>query len=624
MSDELNALRTEMAKRNIDGFIIPNGDEFRNEHVPACAERLAHITNFKCTGSVAVVMKDKAGFFTNSIYTLPARKEINPADFQIYNMFPPDEPLTPTLKPEKWIEENLPKGATLGIDPWLHSPNGVKIIREAVEKAGGTLTFVDSNPLDAAWKDRPDAPMTPVVPHPLEFAGKSSEEKRKELAAILKSKGADVLAITQPEEICWLLNIRGNDVPNTPLALSYAIAHKDGTVDWFIDPRKMNEEAKKWIGADVRVHDLPEFQDTLATVVRQGGKVWVDPYEAPIKIQGLVTQNGGVPHAEPSPVQVMKSAKNDTEIKGTIDAHIRDGVALTRFIAAISEPGAAATFDELSAADLLEKFRAEGKNFKGLSFPTISASGDHGAIVHYETTPESNQPLLTGPVYLVDSGAQYPDGTTDVTRTIAVAPEKITDQMREHFTRVLKGHIQIAMSVFPEGTTGDMLDPKAHESLKKVGLDYGHGTSHGVDNYLSVHAGHYNISPLPPVSSVAPYPRMPFQPGMVLSNEPGYYKEGAYGIRIENLVVVVDTGKKDEDGKALLGFKTLTMAPIDRNLILTSLLHKDELKWLNDYHAEVRKTLLPLIDAKTAAFLIKATEPIQKGTVLHKRPAITL
>ncbi|MCK5555771.1 MAG: M24 family metallopeptidase, partial [Alphaproteobacteria bacterium] len=266
----------------------------------------------------------------------------------------------------------------------------------------------------------------------------------------------------------------------------------------------------------MRLHDLPEFQNALATLTPQDGKVWVDPEKVPVQVQTILMQNDGTLHTAPSPLQLMKAMKNDTEIKGTINAHIRDGVALTRFIAVISEPDAAAKFDEISAADLLEKFRSEEENFRGLSFPTISAAGGHGAIVHYSTSPESNQNLLAGPIYLVDSGGQYPDGTTDVTRTIAVDAEAVTDEMRDHVTRVLKGHIQIATSIFPEGTTGDQLDPKAHISLKEIGLDYGHGTGHGVDVYLSVHAGPVSISPLPPPSSVLPPPPIPLQPGMIL------------------------------------------------------------------------------------------------------------
>lgn len=604
MSDKLTALRAEMAKRGIDGFFVPRADEFQGEYVPARAERLAWISEFTGSAGSVVVLNDKAAFFTDGRYTLQARDQVDADDFQICSVSDDQLP-TPTCSPTEWIEQNLPKGATFGIDPWVHTPNDVKLIKAAVEKAGGKLVYVDTNPLDAAWTDQPAAPQTPTVPHPLAFAGKASDDKRAELSAALKEKDADAIVIALPEELCWLLNVRGNDVPCTPFTLSYAIAHTDGTVDWFIDQTKVSDETKKWVGSNVRLHDLNAFADQLAELGKQGKTVWIDPGSAPVKAQDTITQNGGMIHAKKSPLQMMKALKNDVEVQGMINAHVRDGVALTRFMAAIAAPGAAAQFDEISASDLLEQLRAEGQHFRGLSFDTISGAGSNGAIVHYRSTPETSKPLLAGPIYLVDSGAQYLDGTTDVTRVMAV--DEVTAEMKEHVTRVLKGHIQVAMAVFPAGTTGDKLDVKARAALKEVGLDYSHGTGHGVGSYLSVHEGPCGISPKS--SSVA------LQPGMIISNEPGYYKEGAYGIRIESLVTVVSTGTKDADGKDLLAFKTITMAPIDRNLIEPSLLTDAELKWLNDYHADVRNNLLPQmekIDPPAAEFLKKATAPIQK------------
>jgi Xaa-Pro aminopeptidase len=600
----LAALRTEMAKRHIDGFFIPRADEFQGEYVPARAERLAWITGFTGSAGYAVALTGKAAFFTDGRYTLQAQTQVDKKDFEICSLSE-DQPPAPTMTPVEWIEKNLPKGARFGIDPWVHTPNDLKKIREAVERAGGTLVLLDDNPLDAAWTAQPPTPLAPVVPHPLQYAGKASDVKRQELGAALAAAKADALAITLPEEICWLLNIRGGDVPCTPFALSYAIAHKDGTVDWFIDTEKVTDETRAWVGADVRLHPLDDFSGHIEKLAQEGKKVWIDPAAAPVKIDALIRSAGTTPHEERSPLQLMKAKKNDVEIQGAVNAHIRDGVAVVRFLAALAEQGAAAQHDELSATQLLQDIRAEGENFRGLSFDTISGSGGNGAIVHYRSSEETNQPLLSGPVYLVDSGAQYLDGTTDITRTIAV--DTPTQEMKENFTRVLKGHIAVAMSIFPEGTTGDKLDVKARAALKEAGLDFAHGTGHGVGSYLSVHEGPCGISPR--ANTVA------LEPGMIISNEPGYYKAGEYGIRIETLVTVIDTGKTDEAGKKLLGFKTLTLAPVDRNLIDPALMTDDELGWLNDYHAQVAKTLLPRVerlDAKAARFLRQSTQPIHK------------
>ncbi|HRJ67213.1 MAG TPA: aminopeptidase P family protein [Alphaproteobacteria bacterium] len=602
--ERLAALRAEMKKRGVDGFFIPRADEFQGEYVPARAERLAWITGFTGSAGYAVALNDKAAFFTDGRYTLQAQAQVDKKDFEICSLSENQRPF-PTMTPVEWIEKNLPKGARFGIDPWVHTPNDVKKIRDAVERAGGILVLLDSNPLDAAWTAQPPAPLAPVVPHPLKYAGKASDVKRQKLSAALAADNADALAITLPEEICWLLNIRGGDVPCTPFALSYAIAHKDGSVDWFIDADKVTDDTRSWVGADVRFHPLADFAAHIETLAKAGKNIWIDPAAAPAKIDAVIKDAGAEPHTARSPLQLMKAKKNSVEIEGAINAHIRDGVAVVRFFAALSEQGAAAKHDELSATQLLQDIRAEGENFRGLSFDTISGAGGNGAIVHYRSSEETNQPLLSGPVYLVDSGAQYLDGTTDITRTIAV--DTPSQEMKENFTRVLKGHIAVAMSVFPEGTTGDKLDVKARAALKEVGLDFAHGTGHGVGSYLSVHEGPCGISPRATT--------VPLEPGMIISNEPGYYKTGEYGIRIETLVTVIDTGNVDENGKKLLGFKTLTLAPVDRNLIEPALMSDDELKWLNDYHTHVAHTLLPLVekvDAKAADFLKKSTAPIHK------------
>lgn len=604
-AQKLHALRLEMEKLGIDGFYIPRADEFQGEYVPASNDRLKWITGFTGSAGSAVVLRDSAAFFTDGRYTIQAIDQVDADHIQIYSTAENQTP-TPTLSPLGWIERNLGAGQVFGINAWLHTPSEVARINTAVERAGAQLKLIDTNPLDLAWgKARPAAPVEPVTIHPLQYAGVASEEKRKTVASLLAEKNVDALAVTTPEDICWLLNVRGGDVPCTPFALSYALVNKDGTVDWYIDLDKVDDAVKNWVGGDVRIHPLDDFLTQLETLGQRNRMVWADPAAAPVIVHNTIKETGGSVYADKNPLQLMKSKKNAVEIQGSINAHIRDGAAITRFLAALSGQGDAAKHDEISASDLLHDIRAEDPLFKGPSFDTISGSGGNGAIVHYRSTPETNQPLLSGPVYLVDSGGQYLDGTTDITRTIAV--DTPNEEMRENFTRVLKGHIAVATSVFPEGTTGHVLDAKARAPLQEAGLDFAHGTGHGVGSYLSVHEGPCNISPL--AKTVA------LEPGMILSNEPGYYKTGVYGIRLENLVTVIDTGKVNEDGKKMLAFKTLTFAPFDRNMIEPSLFTDAELKWLNDYHAEVRKLILPLVekkDAKAAAFLIQATEPIYK------------
>ncbi len=599
IAKRVEALRDKMKARNVDGFIVPRGDEFQGEYVPASSDRLAWATGFTGSAGISIIFNEKAAFFTDGRYTLQAREQVPASIFDVCSTADNQSP-TPTIKPTEWIEKNMPKGSRLGFDPWLHTPAEIKRFEDAVKKAGGTLVPVASNPLDEAWKDRPALPISPAVPHPIEYTGKESSEKRKDLAAHLKSKDCAAVALTLPEDIAWLLNIRGNDVPCTPFALSYALAYQDGSVDWFIDRRKLVPEMAAHLGKDVRVHDLGDFVPALEKLGQEKQKVLMDPLRTPVKVETVLKTAGATIIEGDDPCQLPKAIKNKTEIQGMINAHIRDGAALTRFLSVMSEQSGPAKHDELSAGELVRKFRSENEKFRGLSFESITGAGGNGAIVHYRSNEKTNKPLLAGPIFLLDSGAQYADGTTDVTRAIAV--DTPTQEMKENFTRVLIGHIRVAMSVFPKGTTGDKLDAKARSSLKEVGLDYAHGTGHGVGCYLSVHEGPCGISPAAT--------KVPLQAGMVISNEPGYYKAGEYGIRIENLVLVEDAGNN------MLKFKSLTMAPIDRNLIEPSLMSEDEIRWLNDYHTNVRNNLKPILDkkdAKAAKYLVEATEPIYKG-----------
>lgn len=598
IENRVGAIRREMKLLGVNGIMIPRGDEFQGEYVPPSSERLAFATGFTGSAGSAIVLEEKAAFFTDGRYTLQARDQVPSPLYEVCSTAENQLP-TPTMTPSLWLEKNLAPGQKLGFDPWLHTVAEIKALKAVTDKLGAELMALPANPLDRAWADRPSLPISPAVAHPDSFTGKTSAAKRADIAKTVKEQGASACVLTLPEDIAWLLNIRGNDVPCTPFALSYAILHDTGKLDLFIDRRKLAPDTVAHLGADIAIHDINGMTPALEALGRKGQPVMLDPARTP-KAVHMTLAGTGVPVIEATdPCQLPKALKNPVEQAGMIAAHIRDGAALTRFLARLDDPSETARLDELSGTEMLRSFRAENEKFRGLSFETIAGSGGNGAIVHYRSSPKTNQPLTSGPVFLLDSGAQYLDGTTDVTRAVAVGTP--TPEIRENFTRVLIGHIRLAKHVFPKGTTGDTLDALARSSLKEAGLDYAHGTGHGVGCHLSVHEGPCGISPMSK--------KIPLMPGMVISNEPGYYKTGKYGIRIENLVLVEDAGND------LLKFKTLTLAPIDRRLVEPSLMSDDELKWLNDYHAEVRGKLKPLLDGKdpkAAAFLEKATEPVRR------------
>ncbi len=589
MKKRLESLRRELARQGLDGFIVPHSDEFQNEYLPPSAERLAWLTGFTGSAGVAVVLADKAAVFTDGRYTLQIRDQVDADLFEIRHVT--EQP------PKEWVAAHLPDGGRLGYDPWLHTEKSLESWREAVEKARGELVAAESNPLDAAWTDRPAEPAAPVVPHDLAFAGEASGEKRKRVGASLTEQGADAAVITAPDSIAWLLNVRGGDVAHTPLPLSFAVLYADGRVEWFVDPAKTGPELASHLGDDVTIRGRDEFEPALWAL--GNSRVLADPAGTSALVFDRLGKAGAKVVREADPCQLPKACKNEVELAGTRAAHRRDGAALTRFLCWLGAEAQGGGISEIAAADRLRAFRFEGENIRDLSFRTISGSGPNGAIVHYSVTPESDRALQPGELYLVDSGAQYLDGTTDVTRTVAIGAP--TPEMRDRFTRVLRGHIAIATARFPEGTSGAQLDALARTALWQSGLDYDHGTGHGVGSYLGVHEGPQRISKIP--NTVA------LKPGMIVSNEPGYYKEGAWGIRIENLVCVVPV-EIDGAEKTMLGFETLTLAPIDRNLVDPSLLLPGEIAWLDDYHARVREALTPLVDAKTAKWLEQATQPL--------------
>ncbi len=591
-ADRLAALRAYLAEAGLDGFVVPHSDEHQNEFLPPRAERLAWLTGFTGSAGMAVVLTDRAAVFVDGRYTLQVRAQVDGDLYSFHHLI--DEPAT------GWLKENLSKGQKLGYDPWLHGVRGVERLRKACEGAGAELVAVDGNPIDAVWTDQPPAPQTPVVPHEMRFAGRESADKRQELAQQLADSETAAVVLTQPDSIAWLLNVRGNDVSHTPLPLSFAILNADSTVDWFVDPAKVSAELTAHLGNGVSRHDPDALGEALDRLGKAGATVQACPDTAPSWVFDRLTSAGADIRRASDPVTLPKAIKNDIELDGTRAAHRRDGAALTRFLAWLEATAPGGAVSEIGAVEKLADFRGGGDLFRELSFDTISGSGPNGAIVHYRVTPETDRPLGTGELYLVDSGAQYLDGTTDVTRTVAIGTPSA--EMRDRFTRVLKGHIALATARFPTGTTGAQLDTLARQFLWQSGLDYDHGTGHGVGSYLGVHEGPQRISKAGTGQAL--------RPGMIISNEPGYYKEGAYGIRIENLVAVIPLSDIDGAERDTLGFETLTLAPIDRNCIDAPLLTDAERNWLDDYHARVMAEIGPLVDETVRDWLAEATRPL--------------
>jgi Xaa-Pro aminopeptidase len=586
----LKALREELAKRGIDGFVVPHADEHQNEYLPANAERLAWLTSFTGSAGTAVVLKDQAAIFVDGRYTLQVRKQTDTSLFEPRDLV--------AEGPQGWIPDNLPAGAKLGYDPWLTTANGVATLRQAADKAGGSLVACPSNPIDAVWTDRPEAPKGEAAPHPFNLSGEDSKAKRARVAASLKKSKADAAVITLCDSVCWLFNIRGKDVPHTPFVVAFAIVHADGSAELFLDEEKRGPGLDTHLGDGVHLKPASDFVAALDGL--KGKYVLVDPATAASAIFDRLDHAGAKLIRAADPCQLPKACKNPLEIEGTRKAHIRDGAALSRLLCWFAREAPNGALTEIAAAEALEGFRRATNYLSDLSFDSISGAGANGAIVHYRVTRSTNRVIANNEMFLIDSGAQYPDGTTDVTRTVIVG--KPTVDMKDRFTRVLKGHIALATVRFPEGTIGMQLDSFARRPLWEAGLDYDHGTGHGVGSYLAVHEGPQNISKRPVSQALLP--------GMICSNEPGYYKTGEYGIRIENLVVVSEPKPVPDGERPMMSFETITLAPIDLNLVEPGLLTDGERLWLNAYHARVFETLRPLLDEETGAWLEQATRAI--------------
>lgn len=592
--DRLAALRAELAERRLDGFVIPLTDEHMSEYVGGYAQRLAWLTGFQGSAGSAVVLPADAAIFTDGRYTLQVREQVDGAHWSY-------QPV-PQTSIAAYLARHAPDGGRIGYDPWLHTREWVAQAAAALAAKGAELVAVDTNPVDAVWPDRPAPSAAKLEVHPDAYAGRVAADKRQSLADWLVTHRADATVLAALDSIAWTFNIRGSDVECTPVALAYAVVHADATADLFVAPEKLADDVVQHLGNAVRVHPRAAFAGYLRGL--GGQRIAVDPAQSVAAIFAALDAGGARILETRDPTVLPRAVKNEAEIAGQRAAQARDGAALTRFLHWLSIEAPKGGLTELSAAARLEAFRRAGGDLIDLSFDTISGAGPNGAICHYRVNEQSNRPITVDSLYLVDSGGQYRDGTTDVTRTVAVGTP--TAEMRDRFTRVLKGHIALARAVFPEGTVGGQLDVLARQYLWAAGLDYPHGTGHGVGSFLSVHEGPQRISAA--WSSQAGGGE-PLRAGMILSNEPGYYKEGEYGIRIENLLLVERRQVAGAE-QPLLGFETLTFAPIDRSLIDVDLLDRTELAWLNDYHAQVRDRIGPQLDGDAKHWLDMVTAPL--------------
>lgn len=590
VAERVKALRAFMAKAKIDAVLVPRSDEHQGEYVPACAERLHWLTGFSGSAGIAVVGKKAAVLAIDGRYTVQAAAETDTTIFDVSLLLRP--------KLADWLIANVAKGGTIGFDPWNHTAGEINRLTAALAPKGIKLKALSKNPIDVLWgKERPKPPQNPVIAQPLAFAGRTAADKISELQTRLKQDGQSAVILTLPDSICWLFNIRGSDVAHNPVVLAFAIVPASGKAELFIAPDRLDSEARANVAPVAKLLAPAKLAERVKELKTKSKRVRLDPETAAYwfeqKLGSKLISRGQ------DPCIVPKAIKSDAEVVGARAAHVRDGHAVVRFLAWLDDWASDGTLDEITAVQKLEEFRRDTNMLRDVSFPTISGSGPNGAIVHYRVSEETNRRVTPGELFLIDSGGQYPDGTTDITRTIAVG--KPSEDMQRHFTAVLKGHIAVATARFPKGTRGIDLDPFARRALWQIGADFDHGTGHGIGSYLSVHEGPQSISR----AGMAP-----LHPGMLISNEPGYYKVGEYGIRIENVVLVTMPETVEGGDRETMAFETLTLAPIDRRLILADMLEKSERDWLNAYHKRVYDTLAQGLDPSTRNWLKQATAPI--------------
>jgi Xaa-Pro aminopeptidase len=588
----LAALREQLKTDHLDGFVVPICDEHMSEYVGDYAQRLGWLTGFGGSAGNAVVLSQEAAIFTDGRYTIQVREQVDGKHWQYVSV--------PETSIASWLTQHATVGARIGYDAWVQTKGWVDSARAALKQKGAELVAVTNNPIDAIWADQPDKSTAKLRVHADEYAGQNASEKRAAIAEWLTAQNLDSTVISALDSVAWLLNIRGDDVSNTPVALSFVLAHADGTADLFVAPEKIDEAVAQHLGNSVRLRTPDEFVPMLKAMA--GKRVAVDPERAVAAIFGALKDGGATIIEARDPTVLPKAIKNHVEQAGHRAAQSRDGAALSRYLYWLNQEAHKGQLTELSAAAQLRSFREDTGMLKDVSFDTISAAGPNGALCHYKVDETTNRRIEPNSIYLCDSGGQYLDGTTDVTRTIWVGPGEPTAEMKDRFTRVLKGHIALAMAVFPDGTQGVQLDTLARASLWAAGVDYAHGTGHGVGSFLAVHEGPQRIAKATVNQAGSDEP---LRAGMILSNEPGYYKAGEYGIRIENLVLVEPREIAGAEGQ-YLGFETLTFAPIDRTLVDTDMLTRDELRWWDEYHARVLEVVGPQLEGDVLAWVTDA------------------